>query len=87
MVQDKISRLEAKIREADSINDKKKAELLQLLSSLKSEIEELSKTNSEQAESITGFAKISAYEAMRKQKNQKLLVVVFRVAFLHYRGM
>ena len=73
MVQDKIAKIEAKIKEAGSMNNEKKAELLQLLSSLKSEVGELSKTHGEEAESITGFTKLSAYEAMREKKDPKLI--------------
>ncbi len=73
MLEPTITNIENKIRQNSSIEDKEKAELLQLLGSLKNEISELSKTDKEHAESITGFAQTSAHEATRKEKNEQLL--------------
>jgi len=73
MLEQTITNIENKIRQNCSIEDKEKAELLQLLGSLKNEISELSKTDKEHAESITGFAQTSAHEATRKEKNEQLL--------------
>ena len=68
-----IKNIENKISHNTSIKDREKIELLRLLSSLKDEISELSKTDNEHAESITGFAQTSAHEATRKDKNEDLL--------------
>jgi len=73
MLEPTITNIENKIRQNCSIEDKEKAELLQLLGSLKNEISELSKTDKEHAESITGFAQTSTHEATRKEKNEQLL--------------
>jgi hypothetical protein len=73
MLKTAIINIENKIKHNTSIKDKEKTELLQLLSSLQDEVAELSKTNREQAESITGFAQTSAHEATRKDKNEDLL--------------
>ena len=43
------------------------------LATLKSEVAALSKTHSEQAESIAGFTEVSTREATREQKNPHLL--------------
>jgi hypothetical protein len=51
----------------------RRRELLDLLSTLKLEVTALAKTHGEQAESIAGFADISAYEATRSEKNPRLL--------------
>src|SRR6266478_2837252 len=73
MIEDTLGKIEAKIQSADSIKDERKGELLQLLSTLKSEVVELSKTHQEQAQSIAGFAEVSAHEATREQQNPELL--------------
>jgi TRAP-type uncharacterized transport system substrate-binding protein len=73
MLKTTITNIENKIKHNTSIKDKEKTELLKLLSSLKDEVSELSKTDKEHAESITGFAQTSAHEATRKDKNEDLL--------------
>jgi hypothetical protein len=73
MIEDTVSKIEAKIHGSEAINDDKKRELLQLLGTLKSEVSELSKTHGEQAESIAGFTEVSAHEAIRSEPNPELL--------------
>ena len=73
MIQKTVEKIEAKIQSADAIKGEKKSELLHLLSTLKSEVAELSKTNADQARSITGFTELSAHEATREQQNPQLL--------------
>jgi hypothetical protein len=46
--------------------------LLQLLATLKAEVDVLAKTNAEQADSITGFARVSTHEATRSDQNPQL---------------
>ncbi len=73
MIQNTIEKIENKVKKIDSLKDESKTQLLNLLSTLKSEIAELSKTKGEQAESIIGFAEISTHEATRQDKNPQLL--------------
>jgi hypothetical protein len=61
------------IKNAAAIKDENKNELLNLLSTLKTEVGELSKTHEEHAQSIAGFAEVSAHEATRKKKNPHLI--------------
>jgi hypothetical protein len=68
-----IAKIEEKIQQGSSISDENKTELLQLLATLKEEMVELSKTQREEAESITGFTQISAHEATRQDRNPQLL--------------
>jgi hypothetical protein len=67
-----IGEIEAKIRDADAISEERKRELLQLLATLKTEVGALSKTHVEQAQSIAGFAQLSAHEATRGEQNPEL---------------
>jgi hypothetical protein len=73
MLQHTIDKIEERLRKTESINGENKSELLTLVSTLKVEIDELSKTHNEQAESITGFAALSTHEATRQEKNPELL--------------
>jgi TRAP-type uncharacterized transport system substrate-binding protein len=75
MIKTTIANIENKIKLNVSIQDKEKKELLNLLTSLQNEVSELSKIDSEQAESITGFTQTSAHEATRKDKNEQLLTL------------
>lgn len=73
IMKDTISEIEERIRNAGSLKPESRAELLDLLGQLKSQIAALSETHQEQAQSIAGFAGISAHEATREEKNPKSL--------------
>jgi hypothetical protein len=75
MLQETIGKIEARIKEDRSVNEEKKMELLNLLSTLKTEVSELSKTDAEHARSIAGFADLSIHEAMREEKKPQLLTL------------
>ena len=66
-----IQELSEKIKNA-SIGKAEREELVKLIDSLKNEIEELSATNKEHAESIANFAEASAHEATKKVPNPEL---------------
>ena len=72
MIDDTVSKIEAQVRGVESLSPERKAELVQLLGTLKAEVMELSKTNREGAQSITRFAEASALEATRTERNAKL---------------
>ena len=73
MVEETITQIEARIKKATSLNDERKKELLDLLSTLRTEVSHLSKTDAEDAQSIAGFTEVSIHEAIREEKNPKLL--------------
>jgi hypothetical protein len=73
MIEDTIGKIEARIQGAETIKEDRRGELLQLLGTLKSEVAALSKTHGEQAQSIAGFAEVSAHEATRAEQNPTLL--------------
>ncbi len=73
MIQETMTQLESRIKKDKSLDEAKKVELLHLLSTLKTEISELSETHSEETQSIAGFAAVSIHEAMREAKNPQLL--------------
>jgi hypothetical protein len=73
MIEKTITEIEARIKESQSLNESKKSELLNLLSTLKTEVSEFSKTHPEETRSITGFTEVSVHEATRGEKNPQLL--------------
>jgi hypothetical protein len=73
MIQDRLEKIAADIQSTQNIPDATKAELLNLLSDLKTEIETLSKTHGEDARSIAGFADVSTNEATRAGKKPQLV--------------
>jgi hypothetical protein len=72
MIKETISKIETNIRDAKSINEAKKNELLGLVSSLKKEVLELSNTHKEDAETVLNFTKASTHEAIKTEKDENL---------------
>ncbi len=70
MIHETITQIEAKLRNAGSLNPEARLELLNLLATLKGEI---TKIDADKAQSIAGFAHASAHEATREEKNPELL--------------
>jgi len=73
MIQNTLNKIEERLKKAESVTEENRSELLNLISELKTEVSELSKTHNEHAESITGFAAVSTREAIRQEKNPELL--------------
>lgn len=72
MIQERLDKIEEKLKHSENVKENDKAELLTLLTTLRTEIDEFSRTHREQAESIVGFAEVSAHEATRKEKSSDL---------------
>jgi len=72
MIEKTIGEIETKISGTDSVSAAQKQELLSLLGTLKTEVAALSQTHREQADSIAGFASLSAHEATRSHPNPQL---------------
>jgi len=73
MIQNTLAEIETRLRQAESVKPETRAELLKLLTTLKSEMAALSKTHAEDAERIAGFTTVSAHEATREKKNPELM--------------
>lgn len=73
MIQDTIHKLEARLEKSAAMPAETREELLTLLATLKSEVDQLSQTDAEHAESIAGFTALYAHEATRGQRNPALL--------------
>ena len=72
MLDETLAQLETNIRASDAIQADKKAELLRLLITLKSEISTLEHTHAEHVESVLGLAERSMHEALRQPKDPQL---------------
>ncbi len=72
MIDDTVSKIEAQVRAAEAVSPERKAELLKLLATLKTEVAALSQTNAEDAQSIAKFTEVSTLEATRAEQNPKL---------------
>jgi DNA repair exonuclease SbcCD ATPase subunit len=72
MIQDRLDKIEERLKQSKTVKDSDKAELLTLLNTLRTEITDLSQTHHEHAESIAGFAELSTHEATRSEKSPAL---------------
>ncbi len=63
MIEQTISKLEARLKNAGAIPEQNREELLSLLATLKTEVSELSKTHAEEAQKIVGFTQASTQAA------------------------
>ena|SRR5438128_1236602 len=73
MLDETLTQLETNIRQSEAIHAEKKAELLLLLTTLKSELAALEHTHAEQAASVADFIARSTQEAMRQTRNPQLV--------------
>ena len=69
MLAETLAKLETTVRESKAIQADKQAELVRLLTTLKSEITTLEHTHAEHAESVVGLAERSVHEATRQPKD------------------
>jgi Domain of unknown function (DUF4404) len=72
MILDRIEQIEATLKDAPSVPPETRAQLLQLLGELRSEVEPLAGTHADDARSIAQFAEASWYETTRSEKRPKL---------------
>ena len=72
MIDQTIAQMERRIQAAESINPEQREVLLELLSTLRAEVSDLSQTHADQAQSIASFAQSSTHEITREQKDENL---------------
>lgn len=73
MIEDRIQKIEARLKESANIPEANRAKLLKLLAALKDEVGALTKNHEEDARSIAKFMDASAHEATRAEKKPKLI--------------
>jgi ABC-type transporter Mla subunit MlaD len=69
MTQNTLEKIEEMIRTSKSLDENNKTQLLNLLATLKPEMDKFSNDEAEHAESVAGFIERSTHEALRQQKN------------------
>lgn len=72
MIQDRIEKIEATLRAAPHLSAETRAQLLQLLSELRAEVNALAEEHSEDIASIAHFADASVHEATRAEQKPAL---------------
>ncbi len=70
-----IKKIQKNIKKSKSLDNKARINLLNLISSFKTEILKLGKSHQEEAQSITSFVHITTHEAARKKKNPHLFKI------------
>ncbi len=73
MIEDRIQKIEARLKESANIPEESRAELLKLLTALRDEVGTLARSHEEDARSIAKFMDASAHEATRTEKKPKLI--------------
>ncbi len=73
MALETLDRIQLRIDGAPAISDENRRELTALVQQLRSEIECLPESQSEDARSLVGFAELSAFEATREATSPELL--------------
>lgn len=73
MTKETMEQIRTRLLQSDSLSAEQRHELLHLVDDLGNEVARLSKTRSEDAESITGFVNLSTREATREARNPQLL--------------
>ncbi|NNM54884.1 MAG: DUF4404 family protein [Spirochaetales bacterium] len=73
LIQNTIHDLEAKIQTSENLSVAQRADLLILVKSLSSEVEQLAVTHQEDAGSIADFAQVTTKQVLRTQQNPALL--------------
>jgi hypothetical protein len=73
MIDETIVKIRQRVEQTSRLEDDRKRELLELLDTLKTEVQHLAKTRQEQAESITRFAELSTHESTRQERDARLV--------------
>ncbi len=73
MIPETLAQIEARVRQAGSLSEDNKAELLKLLAALRTEIGDLAQTKSDEAHRIAAIARISTEAAIHDQTNPELV--------------
>lgn len=73
MLEERMRKIEKRIAESPGLPEAERTQLLQLVATLREEVDELARGRAEDADSITHFLEASAHEASRSEKQPKLL--------------
>jgi hypothetical protein len=75
MINDTLAKIESAIKRVNTLDTKNKAELVALLTKLKTEIAGLPPSQMERASSLANFAQAAAHEAARENADDQLKTI------------
>ena len=73
MMEDRMRKIEERIQQAPGLQEPEREKLLQLVATLREEVNALASSHEEDARSIAHFLDASTHEASRTEKQPKLL--------------
>ncbi|MEO5718189.1 MAG: DUF4404 family protein [Chthoniobacterales bacterium] len=73
MLEDRMRKIEKRIAESPGLPEAERTQLLNLVATLREEVDALARGRAEDADSIAHFLEASAHEASRSEKQPKLL--------------
>lgn len=73
MMEDTIRQLQQEVRASTTLDAAERQALLELVTRLESEVQGLSQTHADEAASVARFSSVSAGEALRPHKNERLV--------------
>ena len=73
MMEERMQKIEARIQQAPGLPEAEREKLLQLVATLREEVDALARGHEEDARSIAHFLDASTHEASRTEKQPKLL--------------
>jgi Domain of unknown function (DUF4404) len=73
MLEERMQKIEARIQKAPGLPEAEREKLLQLVGTLREEVDALARSHGEDARSIAHFLDASTHEASRVEKQPKLL--------------
>ncbi|MCS7089280.1 MAG: DUF4404 family protein [Verrucomicrobiota bacterium] len=75
MMDETLGKLEQRLQHAPGMDPNQREELLELVRELRREVQGLSQTHQDEANSIAGFAQLSAFEATKERPNPRLVKI------------
>lgn len=73
MLEETIKRIENIVNNSENLSKERRQQLINLAVDLKKQLNELSETNKEDANSIAGFTSITTYESLKDEQDDDLL--------------
>jgi len=78
MIQDRIDKIEATLRNSPNLGAETREDLLNLLEELKAEVASFAKSHKEDAQSIAHFTDVSVHEVTRADQKPALIEVALK---------
>jgi predicted transcriptional regulator len=73
MLEKNLTEIETRLQQARGVDEAARQQLLELLATVRTEVKTLADTHADEAHSIAGFTSVSTHEAIRSERNPKLI--------------